>query len=64
MFNRTVYENSLVDGISVLEIVNGADRPDEEPSQFVPLKRTVLTGEIVGPLASLQLTQVYGYSKE
>ncbi len=59
MFNRTAYENSRPDGIGVLEIVDG-----EERSQFVPLKRTELKGEIVGPLGSLHLTQVYGYSKE
>jgi len=43
----------------VLEILDG-----EERRQFVPLKRTELKGEIVGPLGSFHLTQVYGYSKE
>ncbi|MGQ9712988.1 MAG: VIT domain-containing protein [Desulfotomaculales bacterium] len=30
----------------------------------MPLKRTELTGEIIGPLASLRLTQIYGYSSK
>jgi len=59
VFNRTAYENSRPDGIGVLEILDG-----EERRQFVPLKRTELKGEIVGPLGSFHLTQVYGYSKE
>jgi hypothetical protein len=29
--------------------------------RFVPLKRTVLTGDVAGPLASLRLTQVFGF---
>jgi Ca-activated chloride channel family protein len=64
MFNPTAYENSRPDGIGVLEIVRDEERREEEPRQFVPLKRTELSGEIVGPLASLHLTQIYGYSKE
>jgi Ca-activated chloride channel family protein len=64
MFNRSAYENSRPGGIGVLEVANGR-KPDEEgPRLFVPLKRTELRGEIAGPLASLQMTQVYGYSKE
>jgi len=64
MFNRAAYENSRPDGIGVLEVANGAKAGKEQPRLFVPLKRTELKGEIAGPLASLHLTQVYGYSKE
>ena len=64
MFNRAAYENSRPDGIGVLEVANGAETGGEQPRLFVPLKRTELRGEIAGPLASLRLTQVYGYSKE
>src|SRR5262245_54211233 len=32
--------------------------------RFVPLKRTVLGGEVIGPLASLRLTQVFGFLPE
>jgi Ca-activated chloride channel family protein len=64
MFNRSAYENSRPGGIGVLEVAD-SQKPDEErPRLFVPLKRTELRGEIAGPLASLHLTQVYGYSKE
>ncbi|HJX38595.1 MAG TPA: VIT and VWA domain-containing protein, partial [Anaerolineae bacterium] len=64
MFNRGAYENSRPGGIGVLEVANGAKTGEEQPRLFVPLKRTELRGEIAGPLASLHLTQVYGYSKE
>src|SRR4030042_6331308 len=64
MFNRAVYVNSRPDGIGVLEVAKGEEAIKEQPRLFVPLKRTELRGEIAGPLASLHLTQVYGYSKE
>ncbi|MCJ7621763.1 MAG: VIT and VWA domain-containing protein, partial [Anaerolineae bacterium] len=64
MFNRAAYENSRPGGIGVLEVANGGEPGEEQPRLFVPLKRTELKGEIAGPLASLHLTQVYGYSKE
>jgi Ca-activated chloride channel family protein len=35
----------------------------DAPRLFVPLKRTELRGQVAGPLAALQLTQVYGYSR-
>ncbi len=60
MFNRAAFENSRPDGFSVLEVVPEA----EGPRRFVPLKRTELAGEVAGPLASLRLTQTYGYSRE
>ena len=64
MFNRSAYENSRPDGISVLEVVDGAPSKKDGPRLFVPLKKTVLNGEVTGPLASLRLTQVYGYSRK
>ena len=64
MFNRSTYENSRPDGIAVLEIVNGAKPAEKQIRLFVPLKRTELKGEVNGPLASLHLTQTYGYTRE
>jgi Ca-activated chloride channel family protein len=64
MFNRAAYENSRPDGIGVLEITDGEERQEDQPRLFVPLKRSELRGEIAGPLASFQLVQVFGYSKE
>ncbi|HWQ34529.1 MAG TPA: VIT and VWA domain-containing protein [Blastocatellia bacterium] len=58
MFNQRSYENTRPDGFGVLEIVD-----EKEPHLFVPLRRTELRGEVTGPLASLRLTQVYGYSR-
>ena len=64
MFNPKTFANSRPDGIGALEIIGEpGDQPDP-PGLFVPLKRTELRGEITGPLASLRLTQIYGYSKE
>jgi len=64
MFNPVAYENSRPDGVAVLEIATPTESRDDQPRQFVPLKRTELTGEIVGPLASLRVTHVYGYSRD
>jgi len=64
MFNPKAFANSRPDGIGALEIIGApGDQPDQS-GQFVPLKRTELRGEAIGPLASLRLTQIYGYSKE
>ena len=62
MFNPRAFENSRSDGFPVLEIVNGDSPGADEPHLFVPLKRTELKGQIVGPLASLRLIQTYGYT--
>src|SRR5438067_13257214 len=64
MFNRTAYENSRPDGFGVLEIAAEGPGKMEPSHRFVPLKRTELNGEIAGPLASLRLTQRFGYSRE
>jgi Ca-activated chloride channel family protein len=64
MFNSSAYENSRPGGFGVLEVANGEEPGEDQPRLFVPLKRTELRGEIVGPLASLHLIQTYGYSKE
>ncbi|MGH9935544.1 MAG: VIT domain-containing protein [Blastocatellia bacterium] len=64
MFNPKVFANSRPDGISALEITGETERRTDQPRLFVPLKRTELSGEVTGPLASLRLTQIYGYSKE
>ncbi|MFN8492690.1 MAG: VIT domain-containing protein [Caldilineaceae bacterium] len=58
MFNPQIYENSRADGIGVLEVVGDGDQP-----RFVPLKQTILTGALVGPLADLRLRQVFGYAR-
>jgi len=61
MFNPKHFENSASGGFAPLEVVV---EETVEGRLFVPLKRTDLSGEIVGPLASLKLTQVYGYTRE
>ena len=61
MFQRALYENSRSDGIGVLEIV---DDNHEAPRRFVPLQRSEVCGDVVGPLADLQLRQVFGYSHQ
>lgn len=64
MFNPKVYANSRPDGISALEIISETEGKRDQPRLFVPLKRSEISGEIAGPLASLRLTQIYGYTKE
>jgi Ca-activated chloride channel family protein len=67
MFNRNLFENDRPEGFAVLEIREPApDGPAEgppEPRRFVPLQRTELVGEIVGPLAALRLTQTFAYTR-
>lgn len=60
MFNPKAYENTRPDGVAVLEVVNDGTGP----RQFVPLRRTTVSGEIAGPLATLQVTHLYGYTRE
>lgn len=62
MFNPSQFENSRPDGIPVLEIVS--PEGGNAPAGFVPLRGSRLSGEVTGPLASLCLTQTYGYSRE
>src|SRR5438874_1258858 len=64
MFNRTAYENSRPDGFGVLEVAAEGPAKMEPSRRFIPLKRTELSGAIAGPLASLRLTQRFGYSRE
>jgi Ca-activated chloride channel family protein len=59
MFNPQAYENSRSDGFGVLEVTS-----NQPTRQFVPLKRSELKGEIIGPLASLRLIQTFGYSRD
>ncbi len=59
MFNPLMYANSRPDGVGVLEVVGEA-----ETRQFVPLRRTELRGEIIGPLAALTVVHTYGYSRK
>ena len=63
MFNPRAYENTRPDGIGVMEI-KGAGGGEKDPRLFVPLKRSELRGEIRGPLAALELVQVYGYTRQ
>jgi Ca-activated chloride channel family protein len=65
MFNTKAFENSRPDGFPVLEVVPQI-APDGSTAEvlpaFVPLKFTSLKGEVTGPLASLLLTQTFGYT--
>lgn len=68
MFNKSYFENSVTNGIPLLEVVGGLEESkDRSPSGVpfvVPLTRTALHGEIMGPLAALRLTQHFFYSSE
>lgn len=71
MFRSAWYENSRPDGFGVLEVVGDAAAGPErkrknggEPQRrFVPLQRTELKGEVLGPVAALRLVQTYGYAQ-
>lgn len=57
MFNTRSYYNSRPEGFGVLELAG--DEAQSEARRFAPLKRTDLSGEIVGPLATLRLMQTF-----
>ena len=61
MFNRSAYHNSRAGGVGVLEVVRSGEE-SQDGQQVVPLQRTELRGEIVGPLACLTLVHTYGYT--
>lgn len=61
MLNPRTFFNSRPDGFGVLEIHDEAPAPGA-PRRFVPLKRTALSGTVVGPLATLTLTQTFSLS--
>ncbi len=63
MFNPAIYENSRPDGFSVLEIIEGLPTVDDT-QRFVPLRTSLLTGVVVGPLADLVLAQSFLYRRE
>ena len=65
MFHAAIYENSQPAGIGVLEIVSeeSAQGTPGPTRGFVPLQRSELRGEIVGPFATLQLRQIFGYTR-
>jgi Ca-activated chloride channel family protein len=63
ILNRFNYENSRHEGIGLLELIR-EDANSEESQTFAPLKKSALTGDITGPLATLCLTQTYAYTKE
>jgi Ca-activated chloride channel family protein len=64
MFQPQRSENIRPDGIPVLEIVQDSTPDQPAPRRFVPLKRTELKGEVLGPLAGLRLVQTYGIPAE
>lgn len=70
MLNKVAYENSQNYGIGVLEIVEWPQGKmpkgqNAEPKLiFALLKKTELSGDITGPMASLCLTQTYRFSRE
>ncbi len=60
MFNPGLFLNSRPDGFGVLEILGS----ETAPPRFVPLTKTVLQGEAMGPFADLRLTQHFRFSAE
>jgi Ca-activated chloride channel family protein len=62
MFNPNAYANSRGDGIGVLEFQQKTE--SDKSRRFVPLKRTEIGGELLGPLAVLTVSQLFGYSSE
>ncbi len=62
MFNPSSYENARLGGIPAMEIVS-PDGQADQPVLFVPLRRSDLTGTVVGPLADLRLSQIFRFER-
>jgi hypothetical protein len=63
MLNPALFENSHTDGIPVPEIVSEPAPPRHPSRRFVPLKRSELRGDVLGPLAMLTLVQTFCFSR-
>jgi Ca-activated chloride channel family protein len=63
LFNNQLYENSRGGGIGLLQVTGGVEAKEEQ-QLFVPLKDSVLRGEVTGPLGALTLVQTYAYSRD
>ncbi|MDN5347233.1 MAG: Ca-activated chloride channel [Clostridia bacterium] len=64
MFNKSAFFNSRAGGVALLEVLDQELARENNRRLFVPLRYTKLYGEISGPLASMCLTHVYGYTRE
>lgn len=60
MFNPKAFENSVPEGVGVLEAIETAIT--SEMKRFVPLKKTTIGGIVGGPLAAMTITHTYSYS--
>jgi Ca-activated chloride channel family protein len=61
VFDAGMFDNARRNRAACLQIV--ADRRHGVLDGFVPLRRTTLSGSVVGPLASLRLVQVFSYTR-
>jgi Ca-activated chloride channel family protein len=57
MFRTSRFANSPAAPVATLEIAGA-------PGRFVPLRRTDLTGSVVGPFADLRVTHVYWFERD
>lgn len=66
MFNPSSYANSRPGGFGVLEIVapDLPDSPEPQIRYFVPLRETEARGQVAGPLAHIELTQTFAFSRQ
>jgi len=64
MFSAQAFENARPGGIPVLEVIDGDVRRRDGQRRFVPLQRTELQGEVIGPLAALRLVQVFAFTRD
>src|SRR5215212_3390504 len=63
MFNLNAFDNSLPDGIPVLEVAPSETSDEPRRRQFVPLRGMEIVGEVTGPVAHLCLTQRFGLTQ-
>ena len=66
MFNPSNYANSRPGGFGVLEIVapDLPELPEPQIRYFVPLRETEARGQVVGPLAHIELIQTFAFSRQ
>ncbi len=64
MLNRTLFDNAAPAGHPLIEVVGPAEGKGGIGARFVPLRRTLLRGQVTGPLAALTVEQEFGFGGE
>ena len=60
MFNSSYVENAPEGGVAMLEVLG----KEAQTMAFVPMRRVEISGEVIGPVAGMQVVHVFSYTKQ